>query len=146
MLEARGARLIWNPHPRKLRQDELHALIADAEAVIASTEGYDQATLDAAPRLELISRTGVGMDSVDLDACRARGVRVAWTPDGPSDSVAELTVGLAVSLARHVDVADRAPGYGMPGVIVDGMDTLAVFAAVKEAVERARSGQGPVGR
>ena len=108
LLEERGAKLIWNPHPRKLRPEELRALIVDAEAVVASTEPYDQATLDAAPKLELIARTGVGMDSVDLDACRARGVQVAWTPDAPSDAVAELTVGLAVSLARHVGVADRA--------------------------------------
>jgi D-3-phosphoglycerate dehydrogenase len=108
MLESRGARLVWNPHPRKLRPAELRELIADAEAVIASTEPYDQATLDAAPKLELISRTGVGMDSVDLEACRRRGVMVAWTPEGPSDSVAELTVGLAVTLARQVGPADRA--------------------------------------
>lgn len=112
LLQDRGARLIWNPHPRKLRPEELRALIVDAEAVIASTEPYDQATLDAAPKLELIARTGVGMDSVDLEACRARGVQVAWTPDAPSDAVAELTVGLAVSLARHVGVADRAVRAG----------------------------------
>jgi pyruvate dehydrogenase E1 component alpha subunit len=41
------------------------------------------------------------------------------------------------------DVADRAPAYGMPGVVVDGQDPLAVFAAVREAVERARAGDGP---
>ncbi len=42
-----------------------------------------------------------------------------------------------------VDVADRAPGYGMPGVIVDGMDAIAVYEAAGEAVARARAGQGP---
>jgi pyruvate dehydrogenase E1 component alpha subunit len=50
------------------------------------------------------------------------------------------------SQARHqaiVDVADRASGYGMPGVIVDGMDALAVFAAAGECVARARRGGGP---
>lgn len=41
------------------------------------------------------------------------------------------------------NVADRAAGYGMPGVIVDGQDTLAVNAAVVEAVRRARAGEGP---
>jgi 2-oxoisovalerate dehydrogenase E1 component alpha subunit len=41
------------------------------------------------------------------------------------------------------DVADRAPGYGFPGEVVDGNDVLACYAAMKEAVERARSGQGP---
>ncbi|MBD3646687.1 MAG: thiamine pyrophosphate-dependent dehydrogenase E1 component subunit alpha [Pseudomonadales bacterium] len=50
------------------------------------------------------------------------------------------------SQARHqavVDVADRAAGYGMPGVVVDGMDVIAVYEAAGEAIERARKGQGP---
>ena len=42
-----------------------------------------------------------------------------------------------------VDVADRAAGYGMPGVVVDGMDAIAVYEAAGEAVERARKGAGP---
>jgi pyruvate dehydrogenase E1 component alpha subunit len=50
------------------------------------------------------------------------------------------------SQARHQaiqDVADRAAGYGMPGVIVDGMDAVAVYEAAGEAVARARRGEGP---
>lgn len=42
-----------------------------------------------------------------------------------------------------VDVADRAPGYGMPGVIVDGIDVMAVYEAAGEAIARARAGEGP---
>jgi pyruvate dehydrogenase E1 component alpha subunit len=42
-----------------------------------------------------------------------------------------------------VDVADRAAGYGMPGVIVDGMDAVAVFEAAGVAIQRARDGLGP---
>jgi acetoin:2,6-dichlorophenolindophenol oxidoreductase subunit alpha len=42
-----------------------------------------------------------------------------------------------------VDVADRAAGYGMPGVVVDGMDAIAVYEAAGEAIERARQGDGP---
>jgi pyruvate dehydrogenase E1 component alpha subunit len=42
-----------------------------------------------------------------------------------------------------IDLADRAKGYGMPGVVVDGMDVLAVYTATKEAVDRARAGKGP---
>lgn len=41
------------------------------------------------------------------------------------------------------DVADRAVAYNMPGVVVDGNDVLAVYEAAKEAVDRARNGQGP---
>jgi len=48
--------------------------------------------------------------------------------------------------AKHqaiIDVADRAAGYGMPGVIVDGMDVVAVYEAAGAAIDRARKGQGP---
>lgn len=41
------------------------------------------------------------------------------------------------------NIADKAPGYGMPGKIVDGQDVLAVYETVSEAVERARAGGGP---
>ena len=50
------------------------------------------------------------------------------------------------SQARHqaiVDVADRAVGYGMPGITVDGMDVMSVFEAAGLAIERARNGEGP---
>lgn len=42
-----------------------------------------------------------------------------------------------------VDVADRAAGYGMPGIVVDGMDVIAVYEAVEAALKRARAGEGP---
>lgn len=42
------------------------------------------------------------------------------------------------------DIADRAAGYGMPGAVVDGDDVLAVYSVVREHVERARAGGGPV--
>jgi 2-oxoisovalerate dehydrogenase E1 component alpha subunit len=54
----------------------------------------------------------------------------------------------AISVAQPLqmavqNVADRAPGYGFPGVVVDGNDVLACYAAMKTAVERARAGDGP---
>ncbi|HEY1277710.1 MAG TPA: thiamine pyrophosphate-dependent dehydrogenase E1 component subunit alpha [Thermoleophilaceae bacterium] len=41
------------------------------------------------------------------------------------------------------DIADRAAAYGVPGVVVDGQDALAVHAAAREAIDRARAGEGP---
>lgn len=53
-----------------------------------------------------------------------------------------ISVPLEKQLACR-NVADRAAGYGMPGVVVDGTDVLAVYAAFREAVDRARRGEGP---
>ena len=53
---------------------------------------------------------------------------------------------ISVPAARQVsvpNVADRASGYGIPGVVVDGNDVLACYAAAREAVDRARAGEGP---
>lgn len=47
------------------------------------------------------------------------------------------------NVMRVRNVADRAPAYGIPGVVVDGMDPLAVYQAAREAAERARAGKGP---
>lgn len=54
--------------------------------------------------------------------------------------------GISMSQSRHQaikDIADRAAAYGFPGVAVDGNDVMAVYEAAKEAVDRARKGQGP---
>jgi len=53
---------------------------------------------------------------------------------------------ISVPLAKQIsvaNVADRAAGYGMPGVVVDGTDVLACYAAARDAVDRARAGEGP---
>lgn len=53
-------------------------------------------------------------------------------------------VGTRQSDVRNIeDIADRAVGYGIPGLVVDGNDVIAVFEAVSEAVKRARKGEGP---
>jgi len=54
--------------------------------------------------------------------------------------------GISVCMTRHTalkNIADRAAGYNMPGVVADGMDVLAVYKAVGKAVETARDGKGP---
>jgi 2-oxoisovalerate dehydrogenase E1 component alpha subunit len=53
-----------------------------------------------------------------------------------------ISVPLSLQMAVK-DVADRAAGYGMPGVVVDGQDALAVYKVTKEAADRARAGEGP---
>jgi len=64
--------------------------------------------LEGAPDLKVISRCGTGMDSVDLDAARARGIEVRNTPDAPALAVAELTMGLILGALRNIARADRS--------------------------------------
>ena len=55
--------------------------------------------------------------------------------------------GISMSFKRHsniTDIADRAAAYGMPGIVVDGNDVMAVYEAAEEAIKRARAGGGPI--
>ncbi|KAL2113715.1 hypothetical protein VUR80DRAFT_2684 [Thermomyces stellatus] len=63
--------------------------------------------LDAAPQLRAIGKQGVGLDKVDVQACEARGVRVFNTPGVNAGAVAEMTLALAMSVAREIPAMVR---------------------------------------
>lgn len=95
-----------NPIGRRLTEDELCDMVGESEVVIAGTEPITARVMDAAPNLRLISRVGVGLDSVDLVAAQERGILVSYTPEAPAPAVADLTVGQILCLLRYVQVAN----------------------------------------
>jgi D-3-phosphoglycerate dehydrogenase len=108
LLEGSGHSWLVSEELRSGRTPErVLATIEQARVVVAGTEPYPAEVIEGAARLEAICRVGIGLDSVDLLAAEARGVAVAYTPDGPSPAVAELTVGLMVDVLRGVSQADR---------------------------------------
>ena len=106
LLESVGVEFEINPIGRRLTEEELAGLVADTEILIAGTEPITARVMDAAPGLKLISRVGIGLDNVDLLAARERGIAVSYTPEAPAPAVAELTIGLMLSLLRHTHVAN----------------------------------------
>ena len=72
----------------------------------AGGAGIDAATMDAMPDLGLIAIAGVGYDKVDVDHARARGIFVTNTPDVLTDDVADLAIGLMLSVARQLPAHD----------------------------------------
>ena len=96
-----------NPFGRKLTEQELIEMILDYNIVIAGTETYSRRVMESAPNLKLISRVGIGLDNVDLDAADEIGIKVSYTPDAPSPAVAELTIAQMINLARKIPLADR---------------------------------------
>lgn len=62
--------------------------------------------ITASEQLVVIGRAGVGLDNVDVDAAHKAGIVVAWTPDQNAISVAELALGMMISLARSIPIAD----------------------------------------
>ena len=106
LLDLVGAHVTINPMGRRLKEHELAELIAATEVLIAGTEPITRKVMEAAPNLRLIARVGVGLDNVDLAAAWDRGIQVTYTPEAPAPAVAELTVGLMVSLLRHTHTAN----------------------------------------
>lgn len=101
VLEATGAEIRYNTRGR-LRPEEVWDHSNEATAIVAGTEPYSLSVINYCPKLKVIARVGVGFDSVELEACRERGIAVTYTPDAPSLGVAELTIGLIVDLLRGI--------------------------------------------
>jgi D-3-phosphoglycerate dehydrogenase / 2-oxoglutarate reductase len=102
-----------NPFGRRLREEELAALIGPYEVLIAGTEPITASVLDRAPNLRLIAHTGIGLDNIPLAAARARGIAVTYTPSAPSPAVAELTIAQMLALLRYTATADRGMRNGV---------------------------------
>ncbi|MCL1985679.1 MAG: phosphoglycerate dehydrogenase [Betaproteobacteria bacterium] len=107
LLRKRGIGYVLNDKGRVLTEDEARDILQGCIGVAAGTEKLSRRVLDACPDLQVISRCGTGMDSVDLAAARARGIAVRNTPDGPTLAVAELTLAYALDLLRCVTRMDR---------------------------------------
>lgn len=112
LLEHTGWKLVFNPHHRRLKPHDVAGLLEDIDGVIAGTEPYNCETLRNADRLRVISRVGIGLDSVDLEYCRDNNIQVTYTPDAPSQAVAELTVANILGLLRHIHRSDRSVRAG----------------------------------
>jgi D-3-phosphoglycerate dehydrogenase len=107
LLEEHGYEYINNPYGRKLTEEEVILLAKDCIGIVAGVEPLTPYVMDNLPHLKCISRVGVGLDSVDLEYAKEKGILVTYTPDGPTRAVAELTVGMTLALLRRIPQAHR---------------------------------------
>lgn len=112
LLEETGWELIFNPFGRRLKTSDLPGILKNIDAVIAGTEKYPIEILRET-NIKVISRVGIGLDSLPLKACQEMGIQVTYTPDAPSKGVAELTVANIINLLRHVLPSDHSVREGM---------------------------------
>ena len=108
-----GMQIITNPHRRKLTEDEIIELLSSgAVGLIAGIEPLTERVFQSAKNLRVISRCGAGLDSVDLVAAKNHGITVLNTPEAPAQAVAELTMGLILSLLRQINQIDQSVRQG----------------------------------
>lgn len=91
-----------NSSGQRLSEPDLCTAIRDADGVIAGTESYNATVLSSAPRLQVISRVGIGIDNIDLEYAKKRGITILNTPLAPVNAVAEHTVALILSLFKKI--------------------------------------------
>jgi D-3-phosphoglycerate dehydrogenase len=108
ILSENGIRYDINPYKRKLTRNEIAYILRNNDYVglLAGTEVLDKHVIESAKSLKVISRVGVGIDNIDMQAVAEYGVKVLNTPGVLTDAVAELTIGLMLSCLRNISFSD----------------------------------------
>ena len=101
-LEARGCEVIVAPVVERLEEADLLPLVGDIDGAICGDDRFTPHVLDAAPKLKVISKWGTGIDSIDREACRLRGIAVKNTPNAFSEPVADSVLGYMLCFARRL--------------------------------------------
>ncbi len=111
-LKSHGCEVELVPQQKKLSEQELIQIVAGRDAMVVGVEKLTEPVIKAAKKMKIISKHGVGFDNIDLKAASKAGIVVTSAPSANSDAVADLTIGLVVSLARHIPSADSAVKAG----------------------------------
>ena len=111
LLIAAGATVVPNPTGKRMTEAEITSFLTRErlDGLLAGLEPLNRRVLEAGrPRLRAVARVGIGITNVDTDACREFGIRFSFTPDGPTEAVAEMTLAALLHLARELGPMDRA--------------------------------------
>src|SRR5882762_4855887 len=99
--------------PKRLSEAELLPVVADAVALVVRSETkVTKRVIEAAPKLRVVGRAGVGVDNVDVETATQRGIVVMNTPGGNTISTAELTFSMLMALARNIPQANASMKAG----------------------------------
>jgi len=101
-LTARYPDAVFNETRQPLRGPDVIRFLRGHDKAITGLEVLDDGVFAALPELRIVSKYGVGLDMIDLDAARRRGVSVRWTPGVNRQSVAELTMAFMIALCRRL--------------------------------------------
>lgn len=112
ILENAGCEIIENPHGRPYTFDELKEIVPDIDGVVAGVDTWDENVFMLAPNLKAIARFGVGVDNIDLEAAKKRGIIVCNSPGINSSAVAEQAAALILCAVRRIPEMNSAVRKG----------------------------------
>lgn len=105
ILQKNGLKIAYEP---EITPDQIKEKIGNYEIVIVrSRTKITKEMIEKANKCKIIARVGVGLDNIDVDAAKSKGIRVINAVEGAMNAVAELVLGLMLSLAREIPRADR---------------------------------------
>lgn len=147
MLEKAGLEVIRNETGGILDREAMKRLLADCEGVIVGVDPLDAQVMAAAPRLRAIAKYGVGVDNIDLEAARARGIKVSRTVGANAEAVADYAMTLMLAVARRAAAIDARCRRGDWGKITTrdisgGVLGLLGLGAIGRLVARRAQGFG----
>lgn len=112
-LQAKGFEVHWLNRPdEQLSDEELLGLLEGVEIYIVGNAPVRRRVMEASPQLRLICKYGVGVDNIDLAAAAERGIQVRNAAGANAISVAEMTLGMLLSLTRRLKEAERTVREG----------------------------------
>ncbi|KXA92844.1 hypothetical protein AKJ64_02075 [candidate division MSBL1 archaeon SCGC-AAA259E17] len=105
MLESSPYRIVRSPHTEELMTEEEMIKVVtekDIRGIIVGLDPITEEVIESASDLEIIAKYGTGLDNIDLEAAEKNGIPVTWTEGANSQSVADLSFGLLLALARWI--------------------------------------------
>lgn len=101
-----------SPPAKTWSEQELIEKAKDVDAIVVGFEKMSEPVMMGSTRLKIITKHGAGVDNIDMKAASQKGIVVTSAPGANSDAVADLTIGLFLSLARRIPSADRSVKQG----------------------------------
>lgn len=92
---------------KRFNKKDLIEYIKDADAIIVGLEQIDEEVLEQCPNLKIVSKYGVGLNNINLEACKKRDITIGWTGGVNKLSVAEMTLGYMLMLCRNLFITSN---------------------------------------
>ncbi len=111
-LRAEGYEIVRNPYGRPMTPEEIKPLLKGVDGIAAGVDRFFPPCFEEADRLKVVARHGAGIDQVDIAECTRRGIVVANVPGANAEAVADMSLALMLSVARHVPEGDTTTKAG----------------------------------
>lgn len=99
--------IIRNQSGKQYTEEELLNIVPDIDGIIVGLDPISEKVLKTGKKLKVVSKYGVGLDNIDLDAAEKLGIKITYTPGANNESVADLAFSLMLSLSRNIKKLDE---------------------------------------